>query len=294
MTHRSGISAPRGFTLVEVMVTIAVLGVVMVAIMTSFIQTQDASRRVRQFVDLRQSARAGVQLIERDVRMAGSGWGRNPLNVYQSGVTSQWWAIAPGPGAGANDSLVLLGAWEAQTTLAQTMLTETAPLQVASVAGFATNDLCVVTDGTRAHMFQVTGVNTGTNTLSHASSSIFNPAGSPGTWNWPATGYAANVTLVYKMSRLAFYVDSVTFPRPVLIRREFGKAPSVVVYDVDRFQVWYRTQGALDSLTRTPAVSGSGIGLLAQVQPRIYTRMVAPNRPTYVDSLWADIQPRTF
>jgi len=285
------VRGPRGFGLIELMLTVAVLGVVMLAIFGAFFRTNDESRRISKMVEFRQSARASVQLIERDVRMAGSGWGRNPVEITNGGARQQWWAITPGYGSsGPNDSLSLLGAMQAATTLAAGMPSTSSNLQVASVAGFATNDLCVVTDGQSAHMFQVTGINTASKLLDHATSSPYNDSG--GLDNWPSGGYPSGTTQVYKVNRISYRIDSLNYRRPVLVRQEWGGAPQVVAYDLNKFQMWYLMQDS--TLTRDPLVYGSGVALMSKVQPRIYTRVTDRTRPTLIDSVWAEIQPRTF
>lgn len=281
-------SAP-GFSLVELMVTIAVLGVVMTAVFTTLFRSNDASRYVANITETRQSARAAVQLFERDVRMAGSGWGRMPLNVSNNGTPQVWYALEPGPGPGAgSDSMRLIGAWEATTTLAADMATPSSVLDVVNASGFAVDDLVVVTDGNTAHVFQLTGVNTGTGVLDHATSSPFNATA--GFANWPGGGYVAGRTEVYKIAVLTYRVDSTMFRRPSLLRTELGRAPAVVLYDVNRFNVWYRVLGSPDSLTRAPG----SIFNVDKVQPRIHTRVAVRGRPTLTDSVWSEVKPRTL
>ena len=290
MTRNPHAHPARGFGLTELMVTVVVLGVVLLAIFGAFFRTNDESRRIAKMVEFRQSARASVQLIERDVRMAGSGWGRNPVEVTVGGTKQQWWAITPGYGTGPNDSLRLLGAMQAATVLSAAMTLTSSNLKVASVAGFATNDLCVVTDGQSAHMFQVTSINAGAFLLDHATSSPYNNSG--GLNNWPAGGYPSGTTQVYKVNRITHRIDSLNYRRPVLVRQEWGGVPQAVAYDLNKFQMWYVLQDSTE--TRNPLVFGSGVALISKVQPRIYTRVTDRTRPTLIDSVWAEIQPRTF
>jgi type II secretory pathway pseudopilin PulG len=273
-------------TLIEVVIAVSLLSVVVLIVMGTLHRTNSEAVRMHDLVEARQSAREAVQLLERDIRMSGSGWGRIPVNAWNGGLDTLY-AIQPGPGAGADDSLQVVGAWSASTSLSSAMPFSTSTLAVANVAGFAPNDMIVLTDGSTAHLFQVTGV-TASN-LDHTSSSPWNPTVSPGFANWPAGGYGAGAR-VYKVTIVSYAVDSTNFRRPALTRREFGGQPQVVAYDVNQFQVWYRMQDS--SMTRSPSLTGAI--QIDKVRPIVFTRLVTPNRPTYVDSLWSEIQPRTF
>lgn len=290
--HPRGI---RGFGLIELMVTLLTMGILMLGLYTAFFRSNDEAARMSKLVEFRQSARASVQLIERDVRMSGSGWGRKAVVVSAPGE-SLWYAITAGTGAAINDSLVLFGAWAEQDTLINDMANTSSALNVAAPTQFSTGNLVVVSDkaGNSWHMFQVTGVSG--STLQHATSSSYNDPAALAD-NWPTNGYARG-SFVYKVSRLTYRVDSLSFNRPCLVRQEFGGPPQVVAYDLNRFQVWYRMQDS--SLTRDPMGWGTSHGyangrdFIAQVQPRICVRVTGRNRPTLLDSVWAEVRPRTF
>src|SRR5262245_47001527 len=110
----------RGFGLVELMVTIVVLAIVMAAVFKTLFRSSDASQRITRLVDARQSARLAVQLIERDTRMAGSGWGRAKVFFSSSGIPMSFYGIEPGAGDD-QDSLTLTGAWSTTTSLRASM-----------------------------------------------------------------------------------------------------------------------------------------------------------------------------
>lgn len=280
-----------GFSLVETIIAITLALSFMGGVILVVIRANNQARRIFTLVDARHGARDVVQLIERDVRMSGSGWGRNPVNVSDNGTASQMYAITPGPSvaATANDSIRIVGAWSAATLTTASMPTASSNLTVASIAGFATNDLMVITDGNRAHMFRVTAVDTASKRLTHAASSPYNVV--PSSWNWPVGGYPSS-TPVYRVEMLSYSVDSTNYQRPSLIRRSFGSQPQVVAYDVVRFKVWYRTQDG--ALTRNPSINGTGVALLDRVRPVVYTSLTDLTRPTFADSIWAEVKPRSF
>jgi hypothetical protein len=281
----------RGFSLVETMVAMALTLSLLATVLLVVIRTNDEARRIFTLIDTHHEGRDVVQLIERDVRMSGSGWGRIPVNVSNNGTATTLFAITPGPSTAAlaNDSIQIVGAWSTATVTSAAMPTAGSNLTVTSVAGFATNDLVVITNGSSAHLFRVTGVDVANRRLTHATTSPYNVV--PAAWNWPVGGYGTG-TPVYKIDILSYSVDSTSFQRPALVRRAFGGQPQVVAYDVKRFKVWYRTQDG--ALTRSPAVNGTGVALMDRVKPVVYTSLTDLTRPTFADSVWAEVKPRSF
>lgn len=275
----------RGYGLVELMITLIVMGAVLIGVFATFFRSTNATRRMTNVAEMRQNARAAVQLIERDVRMAGSGWGRTTIQGTISNVAWTINSINPGYNAGANDSLVMVGAWQANSTLSASMPTSTSALRVAAWNGFATNDMVIVTNGASAHIFQVTSVTTATNTLNHDVSSIYNSATPLAAW--PAGGYGVG-TQVYKASIVTYKYDATSYRKQALVRREFGQPQQIVAYGITGFRVWYVLDDA--SRTRNPLVLPS----VSKIIPVVQTRVTDPTRVALNDSVWAEIRPRTF
>jgi len=282
-----------GFGLVELMVTLVVSMLVLAGIMGTFFRSSNEADRLTKVADERQNARTAVQLIEREIRMAGSGWGR--VDIYcndNSGAADTLLAVNPGySNATGNDSLVLVGAWQATTLLSVPMANPTSAVTVQSNAGFANNDFFIVTNSSsgKAHMLRCTGI-TGTNTINHATTSPFNVSDATHLTNtWPPSGgYASTVTSVYKATVTSYYYDTATYRKPALMRHEYGQAPQVVAYNVDGFRVWYEMQDG--TWTRNPTNMSS----VDKVSPVVFTKVTDPRRATLRDSVWAAVQPRTF
>ena len=90
----------QGFGLAEIMIALVLTLIVLGGIMMSFLHSSNQADRLTRVVDERQNARTAIQLIEREIRMAGSGWGR--INVYgndSSGAADTLLAVNPGYGA---------------------------------------------------------------------------------------------------------------------------------------------------------------------------------------------------
>jgi prepilin-type N-terminal cleavage/methylation domain-containing protein len=278
-------SRSAGFTITELLVALSVMSLVMAAVFSTFFRSQRAQQDVTNSVNLRQGARGALQLVERELRMAGSGWGRIQVDAYQ-GAADTLFALTPGPGeATGSDSIAILGAWDAATTLRAAMPNSSSILKVVSTTGFHVGDLCVVTNGKTAHMFQVTQVQSPPEDLQHNPSSSYNPPG--GHNGWPAGGYGIGAQ-VYKLCWVSYYMDSVNFRRPSVVRRAFGEPPRLVAYDVASLQVRYRLQDS--TLTRSPA----NMSMIDEILPVITTRSAPPGGRVLVDSVWTSVRPRTF
>jgi prepilin-type N-terminal cleavage/methylation domain-containing protein len=70
----------KGFTLVELLVAMAISGIVIAAVYTAFITQQKSYTIQDQVAEIQQNARVGLDMIAREVRMAGYGqpdWAMN-------------------------------------------------------------------------------------------------------------------------------------------------------------------------------------------------------------------------
>ena len=182
----------------------------------------------------------------------------------------------------------MMGGWTAATKLTSAMTYPWSNLVVDSTGGFSLGDLVVVTDGSTAHMFQVTGITLGSPlALAASTDSPLNPPSGTMLQNWPATGYGVG-SPVYRVSWVTYAMDSTSFRKPALMRREFGGSPQLIAYDIAGFQVRYLMQDG--SVTRTP----SALSMVDEVVPVIWTRQSVPGRPAQIDSVWAEVRPRTF
>jgi type IV pilus assembly protein PilW len=61
----------KGFTLVEIMIALALSGIVMAAIYTAFLSQQRSYLAQEQVSEMQQNIRAGVDILTREIRMAG-------------------------------------------------------------------------------------------------------------------------------------------------------------------------------------------------------------------------------
>jgi hypothetical protein len=220
--------------------------------------------------------------------MVGSGWGRIAVYGALGGAPMTLYAVDPGyVSVAANDSIQLLGAWDANTTLRANMATSAAAsvIPCVSTAGFKVGDFALVTNGSVAHIFQVTSVSTSPADLSHSAASVYNAAG--GHTNWPAGGYGTGAR-VYRVAWVTYRVTSAGYKTPCLTRRDQGFAAQVVATDVSAFHVWYLLQD--DTVTRNPL----DLSLIDKIRPVIETQVADRGAAVLTDSVWTMVRPRTF
>ncbi len=70
----------RGFSLIELMVAVLVLGIIMAAVITVFIESDKSKRRTENLAEAQNHARAAMTIVERELKSAGYGI---PMNHAQ-------------------------------------------------------------------------------------------------------------------------------------------------------------------------------------------------------------------
>lgn len=85
--HMSQQQASGGFTLVELMVAMAIGGIVMAAVMTAFLSQHRTYLAQDDVVEMQQNARVAMDMLVRDIRMAGYNPTSEPLKfAFVDGV----------------------------------------------------------------------------------------------------------------------------------------------------------------------------------------------------------------
>lgn len=204
-------SNESGFTLVEMMVSLLITGIMMVFVMRFVVDQMQGYQRQQLITDTQQNLRVAMDEISRDLRMAGAGIPNVPIYTGDTPGTPAGWLttantrlpdgvvypiiivrgghnpnnnnifyITPTHGTtDNNDSLIVIYQDNqiplADTTLAQNMPTNSSSIVVNSDASFTTNTPFIITDqnGRKADLFMLTGT----------------PTASGSTWVFPvATG----------------------------------------------------------------------------------------------------------
>jgi prepilin-type N-terminal cleavage/methylation domain-containing protein len=275
----------HGFGLVELIVALALAGTLAVVAFTVFFNTQRATGSVTDIIENRQNSRTAVQLLERDLRMAGSGWQRLNAEGYYSGSGISVPAITPGYNGDAtgSDTIGIMGAWDASTTLRAPMTQSTSTIQTVNSSALSVGDLVVVTNFGTAHMFQITA-NAG-NDIDHSTTSPYNTGGT--LQNWPSGGYKAGAK-VYRVSWVSYSADTTSTGRINLVRWEAGQSRQVIASDIRQFKIVYLLQDETETRDLTD------VSMLEQVRPVIIMRASSTKGAALMDSSWSNVKPRNY
>lgn len=232
-----------GYTLVELLVVVAILGVVCGGIYTSFSRGEQESATRQRVMWMQQQARLAMASVERDLRMTGYGFinlGNMTINYYNNG-TPQSLAIAEANNFSAPTDISDASGNRAANTDAVTIRffngsTDTAPsvsiyaavpggtsanTPVNSTAGMIDNDLILLYDPSDpskpASVLQITGFDNGgggyagLSTQHNSGNNLYNPP-NPATNLFPAGGYPVGSRVLDigtdKMRLIRYYVDS--------------------------------------------------------------------------------------
>jgi len=83
-----GMGMNKGFTLVELLVTLVISGLLMSAIYTAFKAQQDSYLAQEQVVEIQQNLRAGLDILVHELRMAGYDVDQTGVKTGTAGITA--------------------------------------------------------------------------------------------------------------------------------------------------------------------------------------------------------------
>lgn len=213
----------KGFTLIEVMVTISLLSIVLASLYNLFnsqIRTFEAQRDVST---TQRDVRASIELLERDIRMAGLGVprGTNPVAAVQNGTLLN---------AADPDSISINYSRGPVTYLKTGTVTQPSnKIQVNSVSDLAVGNTVNIISKYNNNLiggYVINAINTGNNTLS---------------LNADPTAAGINTgDFVVRSFNTVTYSVSVNAPtgRRVLVRND-GVVQSTIIDGVNNFQLSY-------------------------------------------------------
>ncbi|OGQ00461.1 MAG: hypothetical protein A2Z40_04910 [Deltaproteobacteria bacterium RBG_19FT_COMBO_60_16] len=284
-----------GFTLLEVMAALVILVIAMTAAYATF-QFQHTSFTVQNRVtETQQNLRSAVEIISRDIRLAGYGI-PSPVSIPAGILPGGSVAIrnlqsvnsTTGP-----DEIYLMYLYDMDSNMPPTNITKNMPnpsseFDVAAVAGFSIGDLCIVTDGSFANLFEITEVQTGSVKLQH------NPGGGARVYNLPTGpagappgGYTLGSTIA-KARFARYFIDRTDPAHPTLmLDRMNNAAPQPLSDDIEDLQIQYGldTDGdfAVDTWTNAPTAAQG---------PQIkQVRLMLSARTRMTEKGWNEVRP---
>jgi prepilin-type N-terminal cleavage/methylation domain-containing protein len=241
----------RGFTLVEVLISLSVLSVLLLALHRLAVSSERSQEIGTRITHANQNLRSALEIVSRDLRMAGSGFAGIPVQTANGACREVVFPITPGYtfSDDADSVTVLAGLDDSATHLSGPMATPSSDIDCKSVAGFSPGDLVVVTDGTLADMFEVTAVvhqGATAGKLLHDPSKPRNV--SSGHSQWPGGGYPSG-SRVTKVSRVTLQaVDEHGALK--LMRRVNGDSPVPLIQNLKAVTFSYRLPDGTE--TRNP------------------------------------------
>lgn len=289
---RGGRSARGGFSLVEVMAALAILGIAMTAAYAAF-RFQHSSFTVQNHVaEAQQNLRAALEVLSRDIRLAGYGIPATvnlPPGLLPTGDNTIRNIRPLNRTTGADEIYILyrydMDASLPQTTTSSGMADYTDVLDVASVSGFAGGDLILITDEVAADMFEVTQTPVAP-TLDHDVDGSINQYNSLAAHN-PMGTYAVGDT-VSKARFVRYFIDNVTDPdHPTLMLDRMTGGAQPLADDIEdmQFQYGLDTDGdfVVDTVVNAPTA--------AQVPQVKQVRLFLSARTRMTQKGWRDARP---
>jgi len=272
----------KGFTLIELLIA-SVLFIAAIGVVLGFLgRAKNASEITDYVLESRQNARAALDFIVSEIRMAGTGISVPVVTSDANGDSVILYPITPGGLDGAPGSLTLLGQLDdVETTIRDQMPNASSEIKVESVEGFSEGDLVVITNGSFANLFEVTQVQIAARKLQHNPSSPFNKPG--GHRPWPPGGYGPG-SRTFKISLITYYVDQQDSTNFRLMRQEGTDAPRIIAEYVTAFELNYGLQdGTLAAMPTDPSLIRRVIVTIetaSREASRLHTtRLVSTARP---------------
>lgn len=257
--HSMNSHGQKGFTLIEILVAVAILSIVLTSLYNLFISQFQTFEAQRDVSTTQRDIRISLELLERDIRMAGFGVPRgiNPVALVQNGSIGN---------AADPDSIGINYSKGPVTYLRSSTVTQPDnKIQVNSVTDFVVGDTVNIISKYNNNLiggYVITAINTGANTLS------LNADPTPQGIDTGDFAIKAFTNVIYSVS-----VNGVTGRRELI--RNDGIVQSVIADGVNDFQLSYilsngsetSTPGTLSDIRRvridiisatTKAVARSG------------------------------------
>jgi len=221
----SGRKFKHGFTLAELMVASTLSVLMVLGLVTTFLQYRKSFKSMQLMTEMDQNLRLAMEMMTRDLRMAGHGLNtirRSEFSAWMNGLGSYTNEITVSQGSsGAPDTLTVVGAIDsAGSTLAMAASVSGTTLRVASGEGsrFDTANRKIILIG-KTETARVKGVAGDTLTVStHATQSMNKVLGDP----YPV---GSPVELV-KVITYTIKNDPSTYPKMPYLHRSDSAAPA--------------------------------------------------------------------
>jgi len=214
-----------GFSLIEVMAAIAILGIAMTAVFSTFLFQQQSYTTQVRVAEMQQNLRDAGEMITRDIRMCTYGIPSN-VNIVDNEITSRY--LKPVNSTSASDEISVLYRYDGDAAYPSdnvNLAAGASTVTLTSTAGFAAGDRILVYNATNADMRRVATVSSAT-TLTLQGGVV--------------TDYSAGGTLA-RVRYARYFVDRTTDPAhpTLMLDRRNGQPPQPLADDIEDLQFQY-------------------------------------------------------
>jgi len=282
--------SPAGFSLLEALISLTVFSLILIGLHNLTLTSERSQEVGSRITRANQDLRAALEIVSRDLRMAGSGFAGLPVQTADGPMRRVIYPVTPGCTYGSeSDSVQVLASLDGTATvLVEPMTTPSSEMKCASLEGFSPGDLVVVTDGVFADMFEVTAVvvqgGGPGGKLSHNPSRPKNDAS--GHSEWPAGGYATG-SRVTKVNTVV--LRTVQQGDELRLYRKVDDGPAVpLVSGVRKLTFTYRLGDGTE--TRNPPVDADIMEIMVGVEAGLRSGWGAGER---VVAMATSVRPRS-
>jgi len=274
MTMRK--EATAGFSLIEVMAAIVILGIAMTAVFSTFLFQQQSYTTQVRVAEMQQNLRDAVETISRDIRMCTYGIPSN-VNIVDNEITSRF--LKHVNSTSGPDEIYVLYRYDGDAAYPSFNVNPAAgasSVTLASTAGFAAGDRILVYNATNADLGRVTAV-TSTTTLTLQGGVVNN--------------YSTGATLAL-VRYVRYFVDRTTDPAhpTLMVDRRNGQPPQPLADDIEDLQFRYSMDTNGDGILEV--VDSDAVGGNAPFVRQVRVHLLARSRITQKG--WVDAGNRNM
>ena len=265
-----------GFTLVEVLAAIAILGIAMAAIFSTFLFQQKSYTTQVRVAEMQQNLRDAGEMITRDLRMCTYGIPFT-VNIVDNEIATRF--IKPVNSSTGPDEIYVLYRYDGDAAYVSdnvNLASGATTVTLTSTAGFVAGDRLLVYNATNADLRRVTAVTSSPATLTFQGGLV--------------TDYSSGGTLA-RVRYARYFVDRTTDPAhpTLMLDRRNGQPPQPLADDIEDLQVQYSMDtngdGAID-------VSDNNVVGNASFVRQVHVHLLARSRIT--EKGWVDTGSRNM
>jgi type IV pilus assembly protein PilW len=252
-----------GFSLIEVMAAIAILGIAMTAVFSTFLFQQKSYTTQVRVAEMQQNLRDAMEMISRDTRMCTYGI-PSTVNIVDNEITSRY--LKSVNSTSGPDEIYVLYRYDSDAAYPSdnvNLASGASTVTIASTAGFVVGDRILVYNATNADLRRVATVSSPT-TLTLQGGVV--------------TDYSAGGTLA-RVRYARYFVDRTTDPAhpTLMLDRRNGQPAQPLADDIEDLQFQYSMDTNGDGAIEV--VDNNAVGNASFVR-QVHVHLLARSRIT--------------